>query len=101
MKVNRSKSLTALAALSCLLGRPVNADTTLSVGNTSGFPGSTVSIPVILQNSAGVVAAQFDLVYPASDLAAGAATAGGALAGHVVRSSKPALSSRRVVIYSL
>jgi hypothetical protein len=64
----------------------VRADTTLAVGSTSAYPGSTVPLAVVLRNATNMTAAQFDLSFNPDKVTAGAPSLGTAFSSHVIRS---------------
>ncbi len=96
-----------LNVISLLLGvalwpSAVCGQTSLSVGNVPGYPGTTVSVPVSLrQPPGGAVAAQFDVAFNAGKVSAGGSMATERLANHTVKSREIAPGVRRTLIYSL
>jgi Cohesin domain len=98
------RCLFMMAWLSCLVfqcGLSLLGQTSLSIGNTPGFPGVNVSVPAIVGKATNVVAAQFDVSFDTSKVTAGAASQGGGAPNHFVRSREIAPGVRRVVVYSL
>jgi hypothetical protein len=78
------------------------AQTSLSVGNVPGYPGTTVTVPVSLRpTSGGAVAAQFDVAFNTAKGAPGEARLGERFTNHVVRSRQVSPGVERVLIYSL
>jgi hypothetical protein len=74
--------------------------TSLTVGNTPGFPGTTVSVPVSARRATNIVAAQFDVAFTPGKVASGDATLGTVFGQHVIQSREIAPGIRRVVVYS-
>jgi hypothetical protein len=72
----------------------------LSVANLPGFPGNTVSLPVLLRRATNVTAAQFDLAYHPGRAVPANAFAGGVFSNHVVRTREISPGVRRVLIFS-
>src|SRR6266511_2090007 len=101
MNADASKLLVLVTSLSCPFAQLVRADTTVSIGSTTGAPGTVVSVPIQVVSDANVVAAQFELVYDPTKLGAVSASDSSALVDHSVKSSEPRAGVRRVVIYSL
>src|SRR5687768_7729305 len=79
---------------------PAFAATEFSLGQVTGQPGSTVSVPLNFSSSTPVVAAQFEILFDPARLSAGPITASGPF-GQVVDFSTPSPGLRRVVVYSL
>ena len=73
----------------------------LSLGNASGIPGSTTSLPGQIRNATGVVALQYDVIYEGGQLTATAITPGNALLNHTLHLSRLSDHSSRVLVYSL
>ena len=101
MKATLKNSFVLAALLGFVSALQVHAVATLSVGSVQTNAASIASIPITLSGASGVVAAQFDLVYPTTNLTSSSAVGGGALAGHAVVSTEASLGKRRVVIYSI
>lgn len=80
------------------------ADTKLLVGAARGYPGLTVSVPIILATSSNtlpaVVALQADVLFAAGLLNAGPATPGTSFGNHILESSEPQPGVRRLLIYA-
>ncbi len=72
----------------------------LSIGSTTGNPGSTVSVPSSLSSDTNVVAVQYDVLFNSTNLNSDAPVAGTAQAGSVIASSLLNPGTRRVVLYS-
>src|SRR5262245_13707456 len=79
----------------------LSAQTTLAVGSSPGYPGTTVSVPVSFSRATNIVAAQFEIAYATNAVSSGAAVAAQASARHFVKSREVAPGVRRVVAYSL
>jgi hypothetical protein len=72
-----------LAHLALLAVQPVlNAETILSLGDTSGEKGVKKTVPVYLTSTEGVVAAQFDLYYDPTEVSIGKMEDGDGLDDH-------------------
>jgi len=79
----------------------LQAQTSLTVGNTPGYPATTVPVPITVRKATNLVAAQFDLSYnPTRAMPAPIALAGGS-AGNVIRSREISPGIRRTVIFSM
>ena len=107
MKNNEHKSISRrpvlLMAVALLAGAAVTelpAQTSLSVGNTPGYPGTTVSVPINVRRATNIVAAQFDVAFNSAKVAADAATLATAPGGHVIRSREIAPGVRRTLVYA-
>jgi Cohesin domain len=72
----------------------------LSVGNTNGVPGASVSVATMIASDTNVVAVQYDIVFNPATLISTDATAGGAQPNHQVASALVNQSTRRMVLYS-
>ena len=94
-------STPVLCFLALLCAAPLYADTSLSIGSTPAYPGSTVSVQALLTRVTNAVAAQFDLSFNENKVASDGVIAGASLADHTVRSRLVAPGVRRVLIYSL
>lgn len=77
------------------------AQTSLSIGSTPGYPGTTVSAPATLRQGGSAVAAQFDVAFNAGKVAAVDPMRGQRLTNHIFRSRQVAPGVERVLIYSL
>ena len=72
----------------------------LSVGNTNGVPGASVSVASTIATDVNVVAVQYDIVFNPATLSSTDATAGSNQPNHLVASALLNPSTRRVVLYS-
>jgi hypothetical protein len=79
----------------------LSAQTAVSVGNTPGYPGLTVSLPVSLKNITNVVAAQFDVAYNPAKIGAGTVLPGAAASNHIVKAREISPGLYRIITYSL
>jgi len=75
------------------------AATSLSVGNVSGAPGAVVQVPVLLESTGDVTAAQFDLSFDQQMLTYRQTSAGDLTSAYSV-SSNMIGNKLRVIIYS-
>jgi Cohesin domain len=92
--------LFALLAASVIVVGHLSAQSLLSIGSVPGFPGSTVSLPILLNQATNVTAAQFDVVYNPAKVTAGQAAPAGVFSNYVVRSREIAPGIRRVLVFS-
>ena len=76
------------------------AQTSLTIGNTPGYPGATVSVPINVRRATNIVAAQFEVAFNVAKVTSDAATLATALGGHVIRSREIAPGVRRTLVYS-
>src|SRR5205085_2174667 len=81
----------------CFIGHRCAGQPSLSVANVPGFPGTTISVPVSVRKAGSAVAAQFDVAYNNSKVAANDAESAGRLSNHVVRSREISPGMRRVL----
>lgn len=72
----------------------------LSVGNTNGLPGASVSLSTTISTDTNVVGAQYDIVFNPATLSSTDATDGGAQPSHHVASALVSAATRRIVLYS-
>ena len=73
----------------------------LKAGIVQGYPGITVSVPVLASNVPNVTAMQFDVAYDATKISAGDSILGLRLTNHSIRSHEITPGLQRVIIYSL
>jgi len=100
--ITRLKTFAFTGFLALLLGAgSAFADAILSVGSTTGTPGSTVLVPVSIASDTNVVALQFDLLYDSNFLTPGAAIGGPALADQLYTNNIVSNSVYRVLIFTL
>jgi hypothetical protein len=76
------------------------AGATLSVGSTTGTPGSTVLVPVSIVSNTNVVSLQFDLLYDSNYLSPGTAIGGPALADQLYGDNIVTNGVYRVLFYT-
>lgn len=89
-------------ALACSLNCiPLRAQTSLNVGNTPGFKGTIVSVPITVIRASNLVAAQFDISYDTNKVSPAVATASLLAPGHFVRTREVSPGVRRVVTYAI
>src|ERR1039458_2378339 len=67
--------LALLQSVNVVAGNTTNR-TKISLGVAQGFPGATSQVPISLYSTGQVVAAQFDVTYPAGSLTPGSIVAG-------------------------
>jgi len=99
---------TRLAAAGVLVGGllicHLNAADRLSVAGVRGYPGISVSVPLIYKADTNfppqVVGIQAEIVFDAARVSSGAAIRSTTVGDFVVRSSQPTAGVRRVLIYS-
>lgn len=73
----------------------------LAVNSIPGFPGTTITVPIVARQTTNVVAAQFDVAYNSVKVTSGEATLSARHRNHVVRSREIAPGVRRTLVYSL
>jgi len=76
------------------------ADTSLTVGNAPGYPGTTATMPVYLAQGSNVVVSQFDVAYNAARVVPAGAAQAPRIAGQRVKYRDIAPGVRRVLAYS-
>jgi len=86
--------------LSVLAENDVLAETSLGIGNSPGYPGATVSVPITLQKATNAVATQFDVAFNPAKVSAGDAAPGATFSDHLIRSREISPGVRRVLAYS-
>jgi len=102
--LNQSGRFAASVAIVSLLWAACpqsSAQTSLTIGTLPGYPGATISVPVVLRQSGNAVSAQFDVAFDSGKVSALDALRGSRLTNQVIRSRLIAPGVERVVIYSL
>jgi len=92
--------LTLVLAGSSVCAGQIGFCASLKIGSAPAYPGTTVSIPVVVASS-NAVAAQFDVSVPSTRASIGNGLIGRAGPDHRVRSIEVAPGVRRVLVYSM
>lgn len=90
----------AAAAVLALAPWSVEAGALVGIAYVPGYPGATVSVPVLIAGDEDFTAAQFDVHFDPSRASAHPVVLGDALTDHVVRSRVVAPGVQRTVLYS-
>lgn len=73
----------------------------LRIGQATGLPGESVSIPVTYTNASPAAGMQFDMSFDSSSVELASVSAGSGLAGHVLDQQQMAPGQWRVLVYSI
>jgi len=97
----QTRLLGAAAGLFAVLcASPAFAQVNVVVGTSGGAPGSTVSLPFVIQADSNIVALQFDVQFDPARFASQAAVAGSDATNHLADSEPQPAGTRRVILYS-
>lgn len=87
-------------AILSLVGGTLNGQTSLSLGSTPGYPGTSASVPVRVYQATNITAAQFDFTFDTARATTSGPIPNPQNPGHTVRSREIAPGVHRTVVYS-
>ncbi len=96
----RFRAVLVLLSFGCAFATKVRADVELIVGNINGTRGGTIAVPIQLIGTTNIVGAQFDLIFPATQILSGYPFTGSSTNGPSVLSAELTNGIRRVVVYT-